>query len=200
MRRADSLEKTLRLGGIEGSRRRGWQRMRWLDGITDTVDIGLGGLWQFVIDREELEVRFPIWNMSSVQFICSVMSDSLRPWTPGHYASLSIRHSQSLLKLMFIESGILYNHLILCHHFLLLPSVFHSIRIFSSVSILHMRWPKYWSFSISPPNEYSGLMLFTMDWLDLFAVQGSCKCLLQHHSSKTSILQHSALFVVQTNM
>ena len=98
---------------------------------------------------------------------------------------------------MFIESGILYNHLILCHHFLLLPSIFHSIRIFSSVSILHMRWPKYCSFSISPPNEYSELMLFTMDWLDLLVVQGSCKCLLQHHSSKSSILHHSALFVVQ---
>ena len=108
-------------------------------------------------------------------------------------------HSQSLLKLMSIESVMPSNHLILCHPLLLPPSIFPSIRVFSSESVLCIRWPKYWSFSfsISPSNEYSGLVSFRMDWLDLLAVQGTLKSLLQHHSSKASILWHSAFFIVQ---
>jgi len=114
-------------------------------------------------------------------------------------ASLSFTISQSLLKLMSIESVMPSNHLILCHPLLLLPSMFPSIRVFSNESALHIRWPKYWSFSfsISPSDEYSGLISFRMDWLDLLAVQGTLKSLLQHHSSKASILQRSAFFIVQ---
>ena len=116
-----------------------------------------------------------------------------------HQASLSITNSQSLLKLMSIASVILSNHLILCCPLLLPPSMFPSIRVFSNESVLHVRWPKYWSFSfsISPSNEYSGLISFRMDWLDLLAVQGTLKSLLQHHSSKASVLRHSAFFRVQ---
>ena len=113
-------------------------------------------------------------------------------------ASLSITNSQSLPKLMSIESVMPSNHLILCHPFLLLPSVFPSIRVFSNQSALRIRWPKYWSFSfnISPSNEHPGLISFRMDWLDLLAVQGTPKSLLQHHSSKASILQCSGFFIV----
>ena len=122
----------------------------------------------------------------------------MTPWTAECQASLSITNSWSLLKLMSIESVMPSNHLILCHP-LLLPSIFPRIRVFSSESVLHIRWPKYWSFSfsISPSNEYSGLISFRMDWVDLLAVQGTLKSLLQHHSSKASILQHSAFFIVQ---
>ena len=142
MRRTDSLEKTLMLGMIEGRRRRGQERMRWLDAITN---------------------------------------------------------SQSLLRLMSIESVMPSSHLILCHPLLLLPSIFTSIRVFSNESVLHISCPKYWSFSfnIRPSNEYSGLISFRMDWLDLLAVQGTLKSLLQHHSSKASILWCSAFFMVQ---
>ena len=133
----------------------------------------------------------------SVQFSCSVMSSWLSHghsealWTAACQASLSITNSWNLLKLMPIESVMPSNHLILCHPLFLLPSVFLSIRVFSSESVLHIRGPKYWSFSfsISPPNEYSGWISFRMDWLDLLAVQGTLKSLLQHHSSKASILQ-----------
>ena len=120
-------------------------------------------------------------------------------WTAARQASLSITNSRSLLKLMFITSVMPSNHLILCHPLLLLPSVFPSIKVFSNESALRVRWPKYWSFSfsISPSNEYSGLISFRMDWLDLLAVQGTFKNLLQHHSSKASILQGSAFFIVQ---
>ena len=116
------------------------------------------------------------------------------PWTAAHQASLSITNSWSLLKLMSIESMMLSNHLILCHPLLLPPSIFPSIRVFSSESAHHIRWPKYWSFSfsISPTNEYSGLISFRMDWFDLLVVQGTLKSLLQHHSSKASILWCSA--------
>ena len=133
MQRADSLEKTLMLGKTEGKPRRGWQRMRWLDSITN---------------------------------------------------------SPSPPKPMSIESVMPSNHFILCHPLLLLPSIFTSIRIFSNESTLRMRWPKYWSFSfsISPSNEYSGLISFMIDWFDVLAVQGTLKSLLQHHSSKASIL------------
>ena len=121
------------------------------------------------------------------------------PWTALRQASLSITSSQSLLKFMSILSMMPSNHLILCHPLLLLPSLFPSIRVFSNESVLHVRWPKYWSFSFSicPSNEYSGLISFRMDWLDLLAVQGTLKSLLQHHSSKASILQCSAFFIVQ---
>ena len=121
------------------------------------------------------------------------------PWTAARQASLSITNSQSLLKLMSIELVMPSNHLILCHPLLLPPSIFPSIRVFSSESALRIKWPKYWSFSfnISPSNEYSGLISFRMDCLDLLAVQGTLKSLLQHHSSKASILQCSAFFMVQ---
>ena len=123
----------------------------------------------------------------------------MTPWTAAHQASLSITNCQSLLKLMSIESVMLFNHLILCCPLLLLPLIFPSIRVFSNESALHIRWPKYWSFSfkISPSNEYSGMISFRMGWLDLLAVQGTLKNLPQHHSSKASILQCSAFFIVQ---
>ena len=118
------------------------------------------------------------------------------PWTTARQASLSITNSQSPPKLMSIESVMPSNHLILCHLLLLPPSIFPSIRVFSNKSVLHIRWPKYWhfSFSISPSNEHPGLISFRMDWLDLLAVQGTLKSLLQHHSSKASILCRSAFF------
>ena len=127
------------------------------------------------------------------------MSDSVTPWTGAHKAPLSITSSWSLLKHMSIESVMPSNHLILCHPLLLLPTFFPSIRVFSSESVLHIRWPKDWnfSFSINPADEYSGLISFRMDWLDLLAVQETLKSLLQHHSSKASILLCSAFFIVQ---
>ena len=120
------------------------------------------------------------------------------PWTAAGQAFLSITNSWSLLKLMSIESVMTSNHFILCGP-LLPPSIFASIRVFSNESILCIRWPKYWSFSfsISPSNEYTGLISFRMNWLDLLAVQGTLKSLLQHHSSKVSILRHSAFFIIQ---
>ena len=135
----------------------------------------------------------------SVQFSHSVMSDSATPWTAAHQASLSITKSWSLLKLMTIELVMSSNHLILCRPLLLLPSIFPNIRVFSNESVLHIRWPNYWSFSfsISPPNEYSGLISFRMDWLALLAVQGTLKSLPQRHSSEASILQCSAFFILQ---
>ena len=127
------------------------------------------------------------------------MSDSVTPWTAASQASLSITNSQSLLKLMSVESVRPSNHLILCRPLLLTPSIFPSIRVFSSESVFCIRWPKYWSFSfsISPSSEYSGLISFRIDWLDLLAVQGTLKSLLQHHSSKASIHGCSAFFMVQ---
>ena len=121
------------------------------------------------------------------------------PWIAAHQASLSITNSWSLLKLMSIESVMPSNHLVFCRPLLLLPSVFPRFRVFSNESAFHIKWPKYWSFSfsISCSNEYSGLISFRMDWLDLLAVQRTLKPLLQHHSSKASILQHPAFFKVQ---
>ena len=141
MWRTDSLVKTLMLGKIEGRRSRGWQRMRWLNSITN---------------------------------------------------------SWSSLKFMSIEQVMPSSHLILCQPILHQPSIFPSIWVFSNESVLHIRWPEYWnfSFSISPFNEYSGLISFRMDWLDLPAAQGTLKSLLQQHSSKASILRHSAFFIV----
>ena len=123
----------------------------------------------------------------------------MTPWTAARQASLSSTNSQSPSKLMSVESLMPSNHLILCRPLLLLPSVFPSTRVFSSESALRIRWPKYWSFSfsISPSNEHPGLISFRMGWLDLLVVQGSLKSLLQHHSSKVSILQCSAFFTVQ---
>ena len=119
------------------------------------------------------------------------------PRTAAHQASLSFTISQSLLKLMCIELVMPSNHLILCHPLLLLPSILPSIRVFSSESSLHIRWPESWSFSISPSNEYSWLISFRVDWFDLLVVQGTLKSLLQHHSSKASVLRFSAFFMVQ---
>ena len=133
-------------------------------------------------------------------FSCSVVSDSLQSHgTALLQTSLSFTISQSLLKFMSFELMMKSNYLILCHSFLLLPSIFPSIRVFSNESVLHIRWPKYWSFSfsISPYNKYSGLIFFRIDWFDFLAVQGTLKSLLQHHNSKASILRCSALFTAQ---
>ena len=141
--------------------------------------------------------------MSCIQF-SSVQSLSrvqlfVTPWITAHQASLSITNSRSSLKLMCIEAVMPSSHLILCRPFLLLHPIPPSIRVFSNESTLCMRWPKYWSFSLSirPSNEHPGLVSFRMDWLDLLAVQGTLKSLLQHHSSKASILRRSAFFTVQ---
>ena len=145
------------------------------------------------------QLKLSQWgSRSSVQSFSRVQLFVI-PWTEIHQASLSITNSRSLFKLMSIASVLPSNHLILCHPLLLLPLIFPSIRVFSNESVLCIRWPKYWScsFGISPSDVYSGLISFRMDWLDLLAVQGTLKCLLQHHSSKASILQCSAFFIVQ---
>ena len=136
--------------------------------------------------------------ISSVQLLSCVLL-FVTPWTGTRQASLSITNSQSLLKLMTIESVMPSNHFILCCLLLLPSSIFPSIRVFSSESALHIRWPKYWSFSftISPSNEYSGLISFRMNWVDLFDIHGTLKGLLQHYSSKASTVQPSVFFIVQ---
>ena len=141
--------------------------------------------------KKHISVKF-----SSIAQLCPTLCN---PINVAHQLSLSITNSWRLLKLMSIESVMPSNHFILCCPLLLLPSIFPSIKVFSNVSALCISWPKYWSFSfsISPSNEYSGLISFRMDWLDLLAVQGSLKSFLQHHSSKASILWHSAFFTVQ---
>ena len=174
MRRTDSLEKILMLrlkAGEEGDDR-GWDP--WLASLTGWTSVS------------------SVQSLNHVQLFPT-------PWTTAHQASLSITNSQSLLKLMPIESVMPSNYLILCHPLLLPPSIFPSIRVFSNESALRIRWSKYWSFSfnISPSNERSGLISFRMDWLGLLAVQGTLKSLLQHHGSKASILQGSAFFIVQ---
>ena len=165
------------------------------------------GFWQTlsgkVIIIDNIYLLFPLWWVLFsafhilLLFSHSVVSDSL--WLHRLWHSLSITNSWSLLKLMSIESVMPSNHIILSRPLLLLPSIFPRIRVFSNETALHIRWPKYWSFSfnISPSNEYSGLISFRMDWLDLLAVQVTLKSLLQHHSSKASILQCSAFFMVQ---
>ena len=141
-------------------------------------------------------MRAPGSTRTSVQFSCSVVSNSVTPCTAACQASLSITNSRSLLKLMSIKLVMPFNHLIHCHPLPLLPSILPRIRVFSNESVLLIKWPKYWSFSlsISPSNEYSGLISFRMDWLDLLAVQGTLKSLLQHHSSKGSIIWCSVLY------
>ena len=141
---------------------------------------------------------FPSKEESSVQLLSRVWLFGT-PWTAAHQASLSITNCRSLFKLKSIASVMPANHLIFCHPLLLPPSIFPSIRVFSNESVLRIRWPKYssFNFSISPSNEYSGLISFMIDWLDLLAVQETLKSLLQHHSSKASILRCSAFFIVQ---
>ena len=148
--------------------------------------------------QHESTIQFSSVQLSSFQLLSHVQLFA-NPWTAACQASLSITNSESLFKLMSMESMMPLNHLILCHPLLLLPSTFSSIRIFFSESVLHIRWPKFWSFSfsISPTNEHPGLISFKMDWLDLLTVQGTLKSLLQHHSSKASILWRSAFFMVQ---
>ena len=172
-----------------------------METVTDFIFLGskitADGDCSHEIKRHLLLERKAITNLSSVQSFSHVWLFAT-PWTTAHQASLSITNAQSLLKFMSIESVMPSNHLIICHP-LLLPSIFPSIRVFSSESVLHIRWPKFWSFrfSISPSNEYSVLISFRTDWLDLLAVQGTLKSLLQHHSSKALILRHSAFFTVQ---
>jgi len=143
-------------------------------------------------------IKLELGILSSVQSLSRVQHFAT-PWTAARQASLSITNSRSSLKLMSVESVMPSSHLILCRPLLLPPSIFPRIRVFSNESVLHIRWPKYWrfSFSISPSRDYSVLISFRMDWLDLLAVQGTLKSLLQHHSSKASILQRSAFFIVQ---
>ena len=150
-----------------------------------------------VRERESISCSVASNSFSSIQSLSRVRL--FVTWTAARQASLSITNSRSLLKLMSVKLVMPSNHLILCHPLLLSPSIFPSIRVFSSESALRIRWPEYWSFSfnISPSNEYSGLIAFRMDWFDLLAVQGTLKSLLQHHGSKASILQHSAFFMVQ---
>ena len=149
-------------------------------------------------EEKHLNRKSLVYQFSSIQLLSRVWLFAT-PWTAAHQASLSITSSRRLGKLMSIELVMPSNHLIFCHPLLLLPSVFTSIRVCSNESALRIRWPKYWSFSfnISPSNEHSGLISFRMEWLDLLAIQGTLKSLPQYHSSKASILQHSAFFTVQ---
>ena len=157
----------------------------------DCVIHGVTKSWKRLSD-------FHFITFSSVQSLSHVQL-FVTPWTAAHQASLSITNSQNLLKLMFVELLMPSNFIILCCPLLCPPSIFPSIRVFSNKSALCIRWPKYWSFSfnMSTSNEYSGLTSFRMDWLDLLAVQVTLKSLLQHHSLKASILQHSGFFIVQ---
>ena len=169
MRRTDSLEKTLMLGKIEG-----WRRKCQPTPVFLTEN-----------SYGQRSLSQSVESLSCVQLFVT-------PQTAAHQASLSITNSQSLLKHMALESVMPSNHLILCCSLLLLPSIFPSIRVVSNQSVLHLTWPKYWSFSfnISLPSEYSGLISFRMDWLDLLAVQGTLNSLLRHHSSKASVLHY----------
>ena len=156
--------------------------------------------WEQIIDSGSpiLSHIVVFVQFSSVQSLNRVRL-FVTPWTAARQASPPTTNPWSSLRLMSIESVMPSNHLIFCHPLLLLPSIFPSIRVFSNESVLHIRWPKYWSFSfnISPSNEHSGLISFRMDWLDLLAVQGTLKSLLQHHSSRASIFQHSAFYIDQ---
>ena len=157
-------------------------------------------IWLAAVTKKQFSpvAQFTTVQFSSVQLLSRVWLFAT-PWMAVRQASLSITNSQSSLRLAFIESVMPSSHLILCRPFLLLPPIPPSVKVFSNESTLLMRWPKYWSFSFSiiPFKEIPGLISFRMDWLDLLAVQGTLKSLLQHHSSKASILQHSAFFTVQ---
>ena len=172
-----------------------WEEDVWEYKVTPNLSQGVA--WRTVTQLRISKKKLGCVEMlspSSVQFSSVQLLSRVRlfvtPWTAAHQASLSITSCQSLLKLMSIRLVMPSNHLILCHQLILLPSIFPSIRVFSSESVL-IRQPKYWSFSfsISPSNEYSGVIFFRMDWLDLLAVQGTLESLLQHHSSKASIVQ-----------
>ena len=158
--------------------------------------LGLQNHWRWWLQAWNKKTLAPCKQFSSVTQSYPNLWDPVDCSTPGF---LSISNSRSLLKLISIELVMPSNHLILCCPLLLLPLIFPTIRVFSSESALHIKWPKYWNFSfnISPSNEHPGLISFKVDWLDLLAVQGTLKSLLQHHSSKASILQHSAFFIVQ---
>ena len=187
---------------------------RWLPKVGNQCSMSFGQLLPSTSPDSIFHYQFPRlpyfihWRIialqcyvgfcSSIQFSRAVVSDPATPWTAARQGSLSFTNSQSLLKPMSTESVMPSNHLIFCHPLLLLSSVFPSIRVFSNESVLHIWWPKNcsFSFSISPCNEYLGLISFKMDWLNLFAVQGALKSLLQHQSSKASVLQCSAFFIV----
>ena len=173
----------LHIRGIRRDVGGGWSRSRgWLGFWESCSDLGRNQQWG--------SERGSVQSLSHVQLFAT-------PWSAACQAFLSITNSWSLLKHMYIESVIPSNHLIHCCPLLLLPSVFPSIRVFSQELVLAIRWPKYWSFSISPSNEYSGLISFRIDWFDLLAVQGTYKSFLQHRSSKASILRRSVFFIVQ---
>ena len=166
--------------------------------VNQRIGVSLENRMKYWVSETSWESLWGYLEFSSVQLLSRVWL-FVTPWITGRQASLSITNSQSLPKLMSIESVMPSSHLILCRPLLLLPPVPPSIRVFSNESALHMRWPKYWSFSfsISPFNEHPGPISLRMEWLNLLAVQGTLKSLLQHHSSKASILQHSAFFTVQ---
>ena len=165
--------------------------LEWLSNL-QTLHISLSESISYLSSKSFLSPFVVVWSLSHVRLFVT-------PWIAAHQASLPFIISQSLLKLMSIASVMSSNHLILHHPLLFLPSIFPSIRVFSNELALHIRWPKYWSFSfsISLSNEYSGLISFRIDWVDLLAVQGTLKSLLQHHRLKASILWHSPFFMIQ---